>query len=234
MNAPKRHEFPDEEIWSKTEDLPSYWEVSTHGRVRILEREILVECHGVSKSTVRKKYKGRIQKTSARRNRRVLAFSTQIDSKVRVVYVGRLVAQTFIPNPKRYGIVGYHDGDPTNCRADNLFWTLKPIVTRLDHDTVIAIRESVAAGSSMKSQASLYGVSKSLIKSAVTGNTYAHVGGPLSPGYRAAPKLSADQVRDIRRRFKAGERGVDLAKEFQKTTFTISRIVNHRMYKDIQ
>lgn len=36
--------------------------------------------------------------------------------------VGQLVAKHFIPNPNNYAHIDFLDGDPLNCRADNLKW----------------------------------------------------------------------------------------------------------------
>ena len=33
-----------------------------------------------------------------------------------------LIAKTFIPNPNNYQHVEFIDGNPNNCRADNLKW----------------------------------------------------------------------------------------------------------------
>lgn len=37
--------------------------------------------------------------------------------------LAKLVAAAFIPNPSGLPDVGFKDGNPENCKADNLFWT---------------------------------------------------------------------------------------------------------------
>lgn len=44
------------------------------------------------------------------------------DKKQRVYYVHRLVAQTFVPNPKKKEVVVHLDGDLSNNHASNLKW----------------------------------------------------------------------------------------------------------------
>ncbi|MBK3518913.1 hypothetical protein [Carboxylicivirga marina] len=40
----------------------------------------------------------------------------------REVRVARMVALYFLPNPHRLNVIGFKDGDKTNCKADNLQW----------------------------------------------------------------------------------------------------------------
>ena len=42
--------------------------------------------------------------------------------KVTTELVGLLVASHFVPNPNGYTHIKYKDGDPGNCRADNIEW----------------------------------------------------------------------------------------------------------------
>lgn len=39
-----------------------------------------------------------------------------------LIYLHRLVAQAFVPNPNNYPHVRHKSDDTTNCRADNLYW----------------------------------------------------------------------------------------------------------------
>lgn len=47
-------------------------------------------------------------------------------------------------------------------------------------------------------------------------------------------KLAAEQVREIRRRYKEGVLVLSLAKEFGVSSPTISKIANRRSYKDVE
>lgn len=44
------------------------------------------------------------------------------DGKTKVVFVAKLLAELFVPNPYCYHYVGYKDGDPSNFHVDNLEW----------------------------------------------------------------------------------------------------------------
>lgn len=41
----------------------------------------------------------------------------------RLVSIHQLVAKTFIPNPNKYRVVKFINGDKSDVRADNLYWT---------------------------------------------------------------------------------------------------------------
>jgi hypothetical protein len=43
--------------------------------------------------------------------------------KATVEMVGLLVARHFVPNPHGYSHIEFKDGNPLNCRADNIIWT---------------------------------------------------------------------------------------------------------------
>lgn len=45
-----------------------------------------------------------------------------IDGNHKKVYIHRLVAEAFIPNPNNYPIINHKDENPANNRADNLEW----------------------------------------------------------------------------------------------------------------
>lgn len=42
--------------------------------------------------------------------------------KYHTIYVAKAVATAFVPNPNKYTILKYIDGDTSNCRAGNIVW----------------------------------------------------------------------------------------------------------------
>lgn len=56
------------------------------------------------------------------RNSYYWACLTDSNSKQHCVYVHRLVAYNFIPNPNNYPIINHKDEDPSNNNVDNLEW----------------------------------------------------------------------------------------------------------------
>ena len=46
-----------------------------------------------------------------------------LDGEHRYFLVHRLIALTYIPNPKKLPLVNHKDGDKTNCKVSNLEWS---------------------------------------------------------------------------------------------------------------
>lgn len=101
------------EIW---EALPSVTgvEVSTFGRVRILDR--VVPCGNGTRFI-----KGRVLKQFDN-SKGYLQVNIKVDGKWTRKTVHRLVAQTFIPNPNGFPMINHKDSDRTNNNVDNLEW----------------------------------------------------------------------------------------------------------------
>lgn len=55
-------------------------------------------------------------------DRGYLKLHLKINGKRKTKYIHRLVAEAFIPNPKKYKEVNHIDSNPSNCNVNNLEW----------------------------------------------------------------------------------------------------------------
>lgn len=115
----------DKEIWKPVIGYEGYYEVSSHGRVRSVEREVVALCRGKPTSF---KYKSRVLKPGFTRNKGNKCYHFVIlsrESKTKIFMVHTLVCTTF-HGPRPEGKQAAHcDGDKYNNRADNLRWATK-------------------------------------------------------------------------------------------------------------
>lgn len=106
-----------EEIWKPIVQYEYYkglYEVSNKGRVRSLDR---VDSMG-------RLWKGKI--ISAKDNGKgYKAVHLYKNSKNKQVYLHRLVAHAFVPNPENKPDVNHEDGNKSNNTPENLKWTTK-------------------------------------------------------------------------------------------------------------
>lgn len=100
------------EVWKPHPEYTGI-EVSTLGRVRTLDK--LVSCRGNGTRLV----KGRVLKPWDTRGG-YLQVSVKVDGKWTAKRVNRLVAQAFLPNPKRLPQVNHKDCDRKNNKVENL------------------------------------------------------------------------------------------------------------------
>ncbi len=96
-----------EEIWRNIKGFEGLYQVSNFGRIKSLN--------------YRHTKKERIMKLSVN-NCGYLYVNFHIEGKNRVYMVHRLVAETFIPNPKGYKQVNHINEDKTDNRVENLEW----------------------------------------------------------------------------------------------------------------
>lgn len=104
-----------EEIWKPVVGWEGLYEVSSFGRVRSLDREI------VNKAGFRQSFTGRILSPARDKDgydRVVLAREGRRYNRI----VHRLMAQSFIPNPENFPEVNHKDEDKTNNLLSNLEW----------------------------------------------------------------------------------------------------------------
>lgn len=109
----------EREIWKPIEGYEDYYEVSSNGRVRSIDRSF---CQfGNRGSFFQRTYKGRILQQRKNRNGYYYVVLSK-DGKHKTITVHRLVAQAFIPNPNNYHVVDHINGDKTLNAAFNLRW----------------------------------------------------------------------------------------------------------------
>lgn len=102
------------ETWKQVDGYGGFYEVSNLGRVRSKERitEIQPYCHIVRKPRILK----------AQFNGYYYRVVMSLNGKSRQVLIHRLVAETFIPNPKGYDTVNHKDENGKNNHVNNLEW----------------------------------------------------------------------------------------------------------------
>lgn len=103
------------EIWLPVEGYEEFYEVSSLGRIRSLDRVFIDKCGNEKHLT------GRILKQNHGTNGYLsVQFSVNDVKQRRMVH--RVVAKAFIPNPENLPEVNHKDEDKYNNRIDNLEW----------------------------------------------------------------------------------------------------------------
>ena len=103
------------EIWKDIKGYEGWYQVSSQGRVRSLDRFINCTHNG------KRKVSGRVLVGSNGGRGYVLVILTK-NSKQTYKYVHRLVAEAFIPNPNNLPQINHKDENKTNNCVDNLEW----------------------------------------------------------------------------------------------------------------
>src|SRR3712207_1551846 len=102
--------------WRSVPGYVGLYEVSNHGDVRSIDR---VVSHGLNGK--RRAIPGRpLSQHQSREGHRLVTLCQR--GEPRRWRVDWLVALAFVPNPAGKPRVRHLDGDPGNCRADNLAW----------------------------------------------------------------------------------------------------------------
>ena len=105
----------EEENWKPIKDFEGYYEISSFGRVKSLNR-VIETSNGINK-----KIKERILKSSKNSNG-YLIVKLKKNNKPKIFKVHRLVAEAFIPNPEGKPYIDHINTIRTDNRVSNLRW----------------------------------------------------------------------------------------------------------------
>ena len=109
----------NKEIWKDVVGYEGLYKVSNLGRVRSLDKEIIIT--GVQKHPVKGIKKGKIKGQYL--NRVGYAMTVLVkNEKRKYVLIHRLVAKAFIPNPENKPQVDHINGVKSDNRVENLRW----------------------------------------------------------------------------------------------------------------
>lgn len=195
------------DVWAEIADFPAY-EVSTSGYVR----------RRVDSQTSKA---GRILKPRAHRAGHLYVFLRR-DGKTHTRQIHRLVAAAFVNRlPGEGSLVCHKDGNPKNNAPSNLYWGTAA-QNSLDR---------IAHGNSLK------GVPKPLwLIEKNSGDLHYSRRHPelVRRGVDATnAKLDEDKVLQIRALFAAGERKAVIARKFDVSFMTVTKIVRRETWKHI-
>lgn len=101
-----------EEIWKDIEGYEGLYQVSNLGRVK----RIMFINNRTSKTINKILSNGKLDKNQ------YIQLKLSKDNNKKDIYLHRLVAQAFIPNPNHYSDINHIDGNKCNNRVDNLEW----------------------------------------------------------------------------------------------------------------
>lgn len=174
------------EIWEDVEGYKGRYQVSSEGRIKSLARKSKRDYRGdvsvPEKILKQQKREGYLRVTLTKY------------SKSKTLSVHRLVAGSFIPNPKNRKYINHKDGDKTNNNVSNLEWCTcsenqkhaydnglcdrrgENSSTSLTNKDVLEIRAAKNLGCfSDREIAKAYGVSRKCINHIVNRNTWRHI-----------------------------------------------------------
>lgn len=107
-----------EEEWKPVVGYLGVYEVSNHGRIKSVDRAIMVEDFN---RTYERSDKGK-ELSLNKHTQGYLTCSLTRNSITKTKYVHRLVAEAFLPNFNNHPMVNHIDGNKTNNCVENLEW----------------------------------------------------------------------------------------------------------------
>lgn len=112
------------EHWAPVLGFEGYYEVSTWGQVRSVKRLINLTNHPILKErTIKSRIlKQRVNIPSKKHRYTRMQVKLWKNNKEKTMYVSRLVAEAFIPNPDNLPMVLHTDDNAENNRVENLTW----------------------------------------------------------------------------------------------------------------
>jgi hypothetical protein len=116
----KETERRNVEQWKAVKDFEGYYEVSSKGQVRSVDR-IIKRTHPKSGKEFDQIQKGKLLSQGLVRG--YLTVGLYKNGEGKSYRVNRIVALAFIPNPNNFPFVGHDDDVKTNNTVENLYWT---------------------------------------------------------------------------------------------------------------
>jgi hypothetical protein len=231
------------EQWKSVVGYEGYYEVSSLGQVRGLDR---LNARGQQR-------KGGMKKQTIT-SMGYWSVKLHVNSKQKVVKVHRLVAEAFLPNPENKPCVNHINGVKTDNRLENLEWNtyaensrhasdtglMNPLkgedtpASKLTDDTVREMRELSKKGYSYGKLAKMYGVTLATATFAIRGITWKHVDNIEEVPPKHFTRLNADKVRRIRTLHASGAYTVEaLANIMDVSDSCVQSVLSGRTWKHV-
>ena len=188
FNVDKNVTMNQEEIWKDIQRFGGYYMASACGKFKRTDKP-RVDANGITRV-----YKERLLNPS-KTKKGYLRFYVSINNKSIGQFAHKLIAETFIPNPKNLPEVNHRNGDKADNRIENLEWCThkenmehawenglcKALsgenngMSKFTNNQVPEIRRKLNSGQSGASIARQYGVSRATISYIKLGKTWKHI-----------------------------------------------------------